>query len=196
LDTFSDKETPTEELGELVFHLGNISEDILRDGRKQFENGLPTANEPSPTYETPWGKVPANQSLVYAFNSNPEDRPQQDVGLDGLSDEEEAAIFTNGPPSDPAGDNYEYFLQAEGGVLERYKRYNGFENNTPIAFSDTDRGNTTEPDTEDINRDQSMNTIDSYFEYRVPIFKSMQVGNHPFITDVRENIEVKAPNGR
>ena len=195
LDTFSDKETQSDELGELVFHLGNISEDILRDGRKQFENGLPTANEPSPTYETPWGKVPANQSLVYAFNSNPEDRPQQDVGLDGLSDEEEATIFTNGPPSDPAGDNYEYFLQAEGGVLERYKRYNGFENNTPIAFSDTDRGNTTEPDTEDINRDQSMNTIDSYFEYRVPIFKSMQVGNHPFITDVRENIEVKAPNG-
>ena len=195
LDTFSDKETPSDELGELVFHLGNISEDILRDGRKQFENGLPSSNEFSPTYDTPWGRVPANQSLVYAFNSNPEDRPLQDVGLDGLSDEEEATIFTNGPPSDPAGDNYEYFLQAEGSILERYKRYNGFENNTPIAFSDTDRGNTTEPDTEDINRDQSMNTIDSYFEYRVPIFKSMQVGNHPFITDVRENIKVNAPNG-
>ena len=40
-----------------------------------------------------------------------------------------------------------------------------------------------------------MNTIDSYFEYRIPIFKGMQVGNHPFITDVRENIEVNAPNG-
>ena len=26
-------------------------------------------------------------------------------------------------------------------------------------------------------------------------FKGMQVGNHPFITDVRENIEVNAPNG-
>ena len=195
LDTFSDKISASDELGELVFHLGNISEDILRDGRKQFENGLPSANEPTPTYETPWGVVPANQSLVYAFNSNPEDRPLQDVGLDGLSDENEAAIFTNGPPDDPAGDNYQYFLQAEGGILDRYKNYNGFENNTPIQFSDTDRGNTTEPDTEDINRDQSMNTIDSYFEYRVPIFKSMQVGNHPFITDVRENIKVNTPNG-
>ena len=91
--------------------------------------------------------------------------------------------------------NYEYFLQADGGILDRYKRYNGFENNTPIAFSDTDRGNTTEPDTEDINRDQSMNTIDSYFEYRVPIARNMQVGNHPFVTDVRENIKVNVPNG-
>ena len=195
LDTFSENEAASDDLGELVFHLGNISEDILRDGRKQFENGLPSTSEQTPTYETPWGKVPANQSLVYAFNAVEEDRVLQDVGLDGLSDEEEAAIFTNGPANDPAGDNYEYFLQADGGILDRYKQYNGFENNTPVAFSDTDRGNTTEPDTEDINRDQSMNTIDSYFEYRVPVARNMQVGNHPFVTDVRENIKVNAPNG-
>ena len=195
LDTFSDKESSSDDLGELVFHLGNISEDILRDGRKQFENGLPSTSELTPTYETPWGKVPANQSLVYAFNAVEEDRILQDVGLDGLSDEAEREIFTNGPADDPAGDNYQYFLQAEGGILDRYKRYNGFENNTPVAFSDTDRGNTTEPDTEDINRDQSMNTIDSYFEYRVPITRNMQVGNHPFVTDVRENVQVNAPNG-
>lgn len=195
LDTFSENESTSDDLGELVFHLGNISEDILRDGRKQFENGLPSTSEQTPTYETVWGKVPANQSLVYAFNAVEEDRLLQDVGLDGLSDQQEGEIFTNGPPEDPAGDNYQYFLQAEGGILDRYKRYNGFENNTPIAFSDTDRGNTTEPDTEDINRDQSMNTIDSYFEYRVPINKNMQVGNHPFVTDVRENVQVNAPNG-
>ena len=195
LDTFSENEASSDDLGDLVFHLGNISEDILRDGRKQFENGLPGISEPTPTYETVWGKVPANQSLVYAFNSEADDRALQDVGLDGLSDEEERTIFTNGPNNDPAGDNYQYFLQAEGDILNRYKNYNGLENNTPIAFSDTDRGNTTEPDTEDINRDQSMNTIDSYFEYRVPITKNMQVGNHPFVTDVREEIKVNAPNG-
>ena len=60
------------------------------------------------------GKSPATQSLVYAFNSNPEDRILQDVGLDGLSDQEESEIFTNGPINDPAGDNYEYYLQVEG----------------------------------------------------------------------------------
>ena len=195
LDTFSENESPTDDLGELVFHLGNISEDVLRDGRKQFENGLPSTTEVTPTYPTAWGKVPANQSLVYAFNSVAEDRAIQDVGLDGLSDSEEKIIFTNGPINDPAGDNYQYFLQGEGGVLERYKNYNGLEGNTPIAFSDTNRGNTTEPDTEDINRDQSMNTIDSYFEYHVPITRNMQVGNHPFVTDVRENIKVNTPNG-
>ena len=195
LDTFSNNESSSDDLGELVFHLGNISEDVLRDGRKQFENGLPGSTELSPTYQTDWGKVPANQSLVYAFNSVAEDRDLQDVGLDGLNDIEEQYIFTNGPIKDPAGDNYQYFLQAEGGILNRYKNYNGLEGNTPVAFSDSDRGNTTEPDAEDINRDQSMNTIDSYFEYRVPIAKNMQVGNHPFVTDVRENIKVNAPNG-
>ena len=40
-----------------------------------------------------------------------------------------------------------------------------------------------------------MNTIDSYFEYLISISKKMSVGNHPFITDVRENVKVKVPNG-
>ncbi|MGB2136887.1 MAG: cell surface protein SprA, partial [Flavobacteriaceae bacterium] len=90
---------------------------------------------------------------------------------------------------------YQFFVAAKGGILDRYKNYNGTQGNSPVAFSDTNRGNTTEPDSEDINRDQSMNTIDSYFEYRVPISKSMGVGNHPFITDVRENVKVDVPNG-
>ncbi len=195
LDTFSDLETANQDLGSLEFHLGNISEDILQDGRKQFENGLPGATLSNPTYSTPWGKVPASQSLLYAFNTIAEDRILQDVGLDGLSDEEERLLYINGPENDPAGDNYQYFVAAEGGVLDRYKNYNGTDGNAPIAFSDTDRGNTTEPDTEDINRDQSMNTINSYFEYRVPIAKNMTIGNHPFVTDVRENVKVQTPNG-
>ena len=195
LDTFTELDTPEQDLGSLVFHLGNISEDILRDGRKQFENGLPGANDLSPTYSTPWGKVPASQSLLYAFNTISEDRILQDVGLDGLSDEEEKLIYTNGPDEDPGGDNYQYFVSAQGNILDRYKYYNGTDGNAPIAFSDTDRGNTTVPDTEDINRDQSMNTIDSYFEYQVPIAKNMTIGNHPFVTDVRENVKVTAPNG-
>ena len=195
LDTFNELETEDNELGELVFHLGNISEDILKDGRKQYENGLPGTDENSLIFNTEWGVVPATQSLLYTFNTNPEDRQLQDVGLDGLTDEEEAAIYTNGPAEDPAGDNYEYFVAASGGILERYKNYNGTEGNSPIAFSNTDRGSNTEPDTEDINRDQSMNTIDSYFEYKVPITKDMTVGNHPFVTDVRENVKVQVPNG-
>ena len=196
LDTFSDLEAPTDDLGQLEFHLGNLSEDILSDGRKQFENGLPGANSDTAVYETPWGKVPSGQSLLYAFNTDAADRPLQDVGLDGLSDEEEALIYTENSGSDPAGDNYEYFVQASGDLLQRYKNYNGTQGNSPLAFSDTNRGSTTEPDTEDINRDQSMNTIESYFAYQIPIRKGMQVGNHPFVTDVREEVQVKLPNGR
>ena len=195
LDTFSELSTMEDDLGELYLHLGNISEDILKDGRKQFENGLPGPNSQFLAHETSWGMVPSTQSLLYAFNTIPEDREAQDVGLDGLDDIEEGLVYTNGAKEDPAGDNYQFFVSAKGGVLERYKNYNGTQGNSPVAFSDTNRGNTTEPDSEDINRDQSMNTIDSYFEYRVPISKTMGVGNHPFITDVRENVRVSVPNG-
>ena len=195
LDTFTELETPDQDLGSLIFHLGNISEDVLKDGRKQYENGLP-GSEPVATNETNWGKTPAAQSLLYAFNTVEEDRLLQDVGFDGLNDAEERLVYPNGPINDPAGDNYEYFVQASGGIVNRYKNYNGTEGNSPIAFSDTNRGSTAEPDTEDINRDQTMNTIDSYFEYRVPIAKNMTVGNHPFITDVRENVTVDLPNGQ
>jgi len=195
LDTFSDTETLKDDLGFLVFHLGNVSEDILKDGRKQFENGLPGGNDLRPTYLTPWGKVPASQSILYAFNTEESDRSLQDIGLDGLIDIEEKDIYTNGNLSDPAGDNYTFYVKAEGSILDRYKSYNGTQGNTPIAFSNSDRGNTTEPDTEDINRDQSMNTIESYFQYKIPINKKMKVGNHPFITDVRDNVKVNTPNG-
>ena len=195
LDTFSEMTDNQDELGELIFHLGNISEDILKDGRKQYENGLPGSDEQNLVQTTSWGKVPSTQSLLYAFNTNEEDRNLQDLGLDGLNDLEEKNIYNNGPDEDPAGDNYKYFISAEGDILNRYKNYNGTQGNSPIDFSNLDRGSTTQPDSEDINEDQSMNTIDSYFEYRIPISKSMTVGNHPFISDVRENVNVDLPNG-
>ena len=50
LDTFTELETPDQDLGSLIFHLGNISEDVLKDGRKQYENGLP-GSEPVATNE-------------------------------------------------------------------------------------------------------------------------------------------------
>ena len=83
------------DLGNLIFHLGNISEDILPDGRKQFENGLP-GSEQSSTKTTNWGRTPSSQSLLYPFNSIESDRQLQDVGLDGLSDEEEKIFYPNG----------------------------------------------------------------------------------------------------
>ena len=167
--------------GTIVFNLGNISEDVLKDGRKQYENGLPGGNEPGAnTVDTEFGRVPVNQSLIYAFDSEGQARINQDAGYDGLTDDaekqkEEFGAFRE--LEDPSADNYEYYLQAEGGILERYSRYNNFEGNSPVDVTNTDRGNSTFPTAEDVNRDNTMNTIDSYFEYEIPVFEGMGVGN-------------------
>ena len=88
--------------------------------------------------------------------------------------------------NDPAGDNYEYFLQAQGNVIERYKKYNGTQGNSPEVITNSDRGSTSLPDVEDINRDNSMNTIDSYFEYNIDVFPGMDANNSDYITDTKE----------
>ncbi len=164
------QENPTNPGGKLVFNLGNISEDIIRDGRKLYENGLPKDGNIDLLPVTAWGSVvPQNQSLIYAFDTTGDERTNQDVGYDGYDDAEEIANFGANFGDDPANDNYTYFLNAEGDIFERYKKYNGVEGNTPDTFSDTDRGANTQPDVEDINRDNTMNTIDSYFEYELDI---------------------------
>ena len=173
--------------GTLSFNLGNISEDILKDGRMQYENGLPEDGGVSNTIETEWGKVPANQALVYAFSNDPEVRARQDIGLDGLSDAEEAIKHPEfAGLEDPAGDNYEYYLQASGNVLERYMNYNGTEGNSPVGVSNTNRGSTTRPDTEDVNGDNTMNTVNSYYEYDIKLFPGMNPENNNHINDVKE----------
>ncbi len=176
--------------GTIVFNLGNISEDVLKDGRKQYENGLPEVPENTFSTTNYRSQVPQNQSLIYAFDSEGEARTNQDVGFDGLNDEQEAAQY--GPlgftGDDPAGDNYTYFLQVQGNdVVERYRDYNGTQGNSPTTVTNDDRGNTTFPTAEDVNRDNTMNTIDSYFEYEIPIFRGMDVGNDGqtgYISDV------------
>src|SRR5690606_2550479 len=155
--------------GELVFNLGNISEDILKDGRKQFENGLPGTSQNTIVTETQWGEVPSGQALVYAFDANTANRQAQDVGFDGLNDQEESAIYNNNPGPDNALDNYQYYLNREGNILNKYLNYNNPQGNSPVNVGDTNRGSTTLPDVEDVDRDLTMNTVNSYYEYRIPI---------------------------
>ena len=198
--------------GTLVFNLGNISEDILKDGRKQYENGLPQDGDISllqndVTVSRPY-VVPQNQSLIYAFDTTGQERTNQDVGYDGYDDSEEANTSTTTDAAligiytpftgleDPANDNYTYFLNTSGGVLERYKRYNNIDGNSPDTFSDTNRGNTTQPDVEDVNRDNTMNTIDSYFEYEVEITPATLNLNNPYIVDIKDIERRELPNGQ
>ncbi|HEU4497652.1 MAG TPA: cell surface protein SprA, partial [Flavobacterium sp.] len=188
--------TPATNIGKLVFNLGEISEDVLKDGRKQYENGLPGAGSTQQTYSTIWGRIPISQSLIYAFDANGANRSFQDVGFDGLNDADEAAQFPAfASQSDPAADNYQYFLAANGNVIERYKNYNGLQGNSPVELGNTNRGSTTLPDTEDINRDNTMNEINAYYEYSIDIKPNMVVGSHPFITDVRETTASLPGNG-
>ncbi|UOB18984.1 cell surface protein SprA [Abyssalbus ytuae] len=166
--------------GELIFNLGNISEDILKDGLKQFENGLPGTGT-SITRQSAWGEVPSGQSLVYAFDADNANRNAQDIGFDGLNDAEESSIYTNNGGTDPALDNYQYYLNAQGSVLERYLNYNNTEGNSPITVTNTNRGSTTIPDVEDVDRDLTMNTVNSYFEYRIPV----SANTTKYVTDTK-----------
>ncbi|MEO9891342.1 cell surface protein SprA [Aurantibacter sp.] len=181
--------------GELVLNLGNISEDILKDGKKQYENGLPDADATEASAPTSWGQVPQTQALVYAFDADETNRALQDVGYDGLSDDEERAVYgDNG--DDPALDNYQYYLNREGGILERYLDFNNPDGNSPVAVSNTNRGSTTLPDVEDLDRDLTMNTVNSYYEYRIPI-KPGTTELDKYVTDILEESDTPTlPNER
>ena len=182
--------------GKLYINLGNISEDILKDGKKQYENGLPEDGDIQHLLNsgTDWA-VPQNQSLIYTFSTTGQERVNQDVGYDGFDDGEEAAQFPDfSGLEDPANDNYTYYLNTSGNIFERYKKYNGVQGNSLEEFSDTNRASTTQPDVEDINRDNTMNTIDSYFEYEVDITPSALNPTNEFINDVKTRT-VSLPNG-
>jgi len=184
---------PQNNAGKLYFNLGEISEDILKDGRKQYENGLGPDQivvNPRPL----WGDVPASQSLIYAFDANANNRANQDIGLDGLSDANEGAVYTNfASELDPAADNYTYYLNTTGSILNRYKKYNGVEGNSDVDINSANRGASTVPDVEDINRDNTMNTINAYYEYSIDVKPNPIIGQN-YITDIRDT-QVTLANG-
>ncbi|MFH1320076.1 MAG: cell surface protein SprA [Bacteroidota bacterium] len=194
--------------GDLYFNLGSISEDILRDGRKSYENGLPTSADLTPADTTIWGRVSATQAIVDAFDSDPEARKMQDVGLDGLGDEDEKTFFNSYLNSmlqygiestaykeaneDPSSDNYHYFRgedydNEEKSILGRYELYNGLEGNSPTTESspeDYPTSSTTLPNKEDINRDNTLDENESYYQYRVSLRPEDMIKGQNYITDV------------
>ncbi|WP_457616301.1 T9SS outer membrane translocon Sov/SprA [Lutibacter sp.] len=192
---------PANQVGELYFNLGNISEDILKDGRKMYENGLPesplSTNNTAPTI---WGKIPTNQSLLYAFSDNDGERLSQDIGLDGLNDDEEVQLFGTNFGPDPANDNYMYFRSSEydannASILTRYKKFNNTQGNSPTNNLSTESyptSATTYPDVEDINKDQTMNAVESYYQYKVSLNKSdLVVGQNHIVDEKIVTVELE-----
>ncbi|HEY6062200.1 MAG TPA: cell surface protein SprA [Chitinophagaceae bacterium] len=197
--------------GKLYFNIGNISEDILRDGKRLYENGLPTPTIHSPVdTNTVWGQVPSNPlQVTNAFSNEPTDREYQDVGFDGLRDDQEKikfapylnnlqTIFGAGSAiyqkakNDPSGDNFVPYRDATfdatpvTGILQRYKNINNPNGNSPAANNNTEFINafTQYPDAEELNRDNTMNEVEEYFQYEVDIKPFMSAGTN-YITDVR-----------
>lgn len=209
MDPYAEAETPgfpgydtNETSGQLYFNIGSISEDVLKDEYKSFENGFPTNETGSQTLEpenlSEFGRIPEGQQIVNAFDNNPATRPFQDVGLEGLRDEEEVEFFDTayiqplqqrfaGTPildrflADPSHDNYNFFRDDDYdaqrlNILERYKKYNGLEGNSPTSEQSAtmnQQGYPTSasplPDGEDINRDNTLDNVESYYQYKVDI---------------------------
>ncbi|MDQ3047136.1 MAG: cell surface protein SprA [Bacteroidota bacterium] len=196
--------------GELYFNIGNVSEDVLRDSYRSSENVLPApstaaqnAGQNLPVVPTVWGNIPTTQPLVNAFNSDPGDRNSQDVGLDGLDNAGEVGFFNTFLSSltpaqqanvigDPSADDFHYFRgddyesPASLTTLERYKKWYGLEGNSPIAASDFSRASTQSPNVEDINRDNNLSTVESYYQYHISLKETdftSGVGQN-YITDV------------
>ncbi|MCM1356375.1 MAG: cell surface protein SprA [Staphylococcus sp.] len=159
LSPFLDPDNDNLSGGDLYLNFGEISEDILKDGLKSYENGVPVNGDDQYMQSTVWGRVSSQNSMTYAFDNNSNSRLPQDVGLDGLINDDEFGFQTYSdyldklrsklspsavermqndafsPFNDPAGDNYHFFRgfdydEQRLGVLERYKRYNGVEGNS------------------------------------------------------------------
>ncbi|NBU91358.1 MAG: cell surface protein SprA [Flavobacteriia bacterium] len=221
LDPFNDdaeNENPNSFMngGDLYLNLGNVSEDVLPDSRKEYENGIPPfgTSITDNVDTTLWALVSNQQVVVNAFDTDPQSRLNQDIGLDGWNSNKEITAFqsyvnwvqNNATLSsvakarmiqDPSNDDYNYYLDdnydnQQLNILQRYKRYNGMEGNSPTTnMSDTANlaryptQATNMPDLEDINQDNNLSESEAYFQYKMSIRPSdMQVGKN-FITNMQ-----------
>ncbi|MGB0422757.1 MAG: cell surface protein SprA, partial [Flavobacteriales bacterium] len=219
MDPFNE-DSPNSTGGDLYFNLGNVSEDILNDSQLSYENGLPSQNQDLPTLISTWGVYPdpSTFNVVNAFDNSSGNYAQQDVGIDGMADAAERDFFADwlaevqafltpeayaSYVSDPSADNYTYFRNPEfqsqdASILERYKYFNGYEGNSNTSTPDGyPIAATTIPNTEDINSDITLGTIEAYYQYKVSLRQAdLGEGNigSNYITDSFVQ-NVSTPNG-
>lgn len=194
LDPFLEDTNKINTGGDLYFNLGEISEDVLKDGRKFFENGIPLDGDQSKVDSTIWGLVPKQQSTVYAFDNTAGARDKQDVGLNGLSADQELEyptykefieklktrlapeIITDmekdefSPLRNPGTDKYRYFRGADlddkgVSILDRYKRYNGTEGNSAETGKNGERYDTSASKNPDVEDLNQDNTMNKNEKY-------------------------------
>ncbi|CAN5440362.1 cell surface protein SprA [soil metagenome] len=198
--------------GDMYINLGNISEDILKDSRFFYENGLPQPGSPVQVDNSTWGKIPRVPPIVNAFDNDPDVRGAQDVGFDGLNDDEERVqrtdFLTNVQgyldpaaftvlQNDPASDNYQHYLDGgytsvQASITDRYKKFNNPQGNSPVQTGNTlSNAGTNNPDSEDLNRDNTINENEQYFQYRVNLHPNMEVGENYIVNIQTPNVKLK-----
>lgn len=205
--------------GDFYINLGEVSEDVLHDGKKYYESGMPVDGSQAWT-TTQWGRVPTQATVTYAFATTKGSRALQDVGFNGLTDAEEqqfesyqdflsyARANTNQAVfdsiwADPANDDYHYYRgsdwdQAQASILQRYKKINNPQGNSPDSDTRNERYDTsykTTPDVEDINQDYTLNEYEKYYQYKVSIRPEEMVVGQNYIVDKR-TASVKLRNGK
>ena len=217
-------ENPGHHGGKLYINLGDVSEDILRDGRKSFENGLPTSATVVNVDTTIWGRVPTTQPIVNAFDNDAQSRMYQDVGYDGLSsthgllDEQSffqwyldaiadrfgtASVAYQQAAEDPSNDDFRYFRSSyydnnDVKVNDRYKLYNNPEGNSPVD-EDSDEEYMTSasayPNVEDINKDNTLSEAENYYQYVIDLSPDRMVIGENHIVDIQEARNIQLANG-
>ena len=217
-------ENPNHRGGKLYIDLGDISEDILRDGRKSFENGLPTSAVVVNVDTTIWGRVPTTQPIVNAFDNDAESRMYQDIGYDGLGSthglQDEQSFFAGylerisarygvaseayqNAAADPSNDDFRYFRSSyyddnDVKITDRYKAYNNPEGNSPVD-EDSDEDYMTSasayPNVEDINKDNTLSEAENYYQYEIELRPDKMVIGENYIVDIHEARNVQLENG-
>lgn len=194
MNPFLDPENPNYDGGDLYFNFGEISEDILKDGLKSYENGIPYDGNDQYLTESAWGRVSTQNSLTYSFDNNSGSRLVQDVGLDGLPNDDEFNFSSYkdyldrlrqrlpattvaemeqdrfSPFNDPAGDNYHFYRgydydEQRLGILARYKRYNGVEGNSLSPDEADDPLYQSSRSVPDVEDINQDNTLNEYERY-------------------------------
>ena len=195
---------------ELIIDLGQISEDVIPNGRLNSEDGLPISASSQVTTDA-WGRIPTLQPNN-ALDIDEQTQRTEDLGLDGLASystenyPEELTeqyhfrdflssimagsggrryeIEVNKALHDPSADDYRHYEESyfddpqfypEGATIQqRFSRYfaghelNGLESQR-LAEEASRRGVARVPDTEDLNMNGSLDTENSYYEYRLPL---------------------------
>ncbi|MGM5631016.1 cell surface protein SprA [Apibacter raozihei] len=211
MDPYADMQSPgSNPLGdnpELIIHLGNVSEDVLKDGYMMYENGV--TDDRTQMTQSIWGYQPKNYPLIYAFDTEGEARKKQDVGYDGLMSWEESIFYGKRVQAnyrnpltnelDPSADDFVFYMHNawdssndRSSIVSRYKYFRNLEGNSPSNSLDA---SSASPDSEDLNKDFNLDETENYNQYKLTLTHAdLESSTNKYIAD-KKIWRTTLPNG-